>query len=146
MDRDHGERRELSIRGGGEVWGRAGDWCGGSEWDDDHGDDAGAHGRDGERGGDEPGPAEWDVGRGFTYASVAPAMSVSRSALYFGATSGGAIKTSGQTVTVDFAGGVPVAWTATPNNSFIQVTSGSGTGAGAFTVSIMSGSTRPRRR
>ncbi len=47
---------------------------------------------------------------GFTYGSVAPAMSVSRSALYFGATSGGAIKTSGQAVTVRFrrgcAGGV----------------------------------------
>ena len=66
-------------------------------------------------------------------------MSVNRSALYFGATNGGAIKTSGQSVVVSFAGGAPVAWTATPNNSFIQVTSGSGTGAGAFTVSITSG-------
>ena len=77
---------------------------------------------------------------GFTYGSVGPAMSVSRSALYFGATNGGAIMTSGQAVTVSFAGGVPVAWTATPNNSFIQVSSGSGTGAGTFTVSITSGS------
>jgi hypothetical protein len=77
---------------------------------------------------------------GFTYGSVGPAMSVSRSALYFGATNGGAIVTSGQAVMVSFAGGVPVAWTATPNNSFIQVSAGSGTGAGTFTVSMTSGS------
>ena len=75
-----------------------------------------------------------------TFTSVPSSLSVNRSSLYFGATSGGAIKTSGQAVTVDFAGGAAVAWTATPNNSFIQVTSGSGTGAGAFTVSITSGS------
>ncbi len=49
---------------GGEVWGGVGDWRGGGEWDDDHGDDAGARGRGGGRGGDESGPAERDVGRG----------------------------------------------------------------------------------
>ena len=80
---------------------------------------------------------------GFTYGSGGPTIGLSRSALYFGGTSGGVIKTSGQQVVVSVQGSGSVTWTVAAS-SFIQVSPTSGTGAGAFTVSIKSGTSTSR--
>ena len=44
--------------------------------------------------------------------------------------------TAGQTVTVTF-GGASSAWTASANQPWVQITNGSGAGAGQFTASIV---------
>lgn len=87
------------------------------------------------------------VGRAATFARAdleaaeLPQLTLDRSALYFSATSGGAVKTSSQDVMVSVVGAP--AWTATsitPACTFVQISGGSGTGTGVFTVSIQNGS------
>ncbi|MGH9663207.1 MAG: SBBP repeat-containing protein, partial [Bryobacteraceae bacterium] len=62
---------------------------------------------------------------------------VSPTSLHFGATPGGATLTGAQTVVVQASAGL--VWTASPNQSFISVSPGSGTGAGSFTIGIVPG-------
>jgi hypothetical protein len=66
-----------------------------------------------------------------------PVVHVNRPKLYFTAIRNGAAKTAEQEVGVTFSGGV-TSWTATPLStcSFVQVTGGSGTGAGSFRVAM----------
>jgi hypothetical protein len=77
----------------------------------------------------------------FTYGAggLTVSLSLNRSALYFGATTGGAMKTSGQEVIVSTTGGA-LGWLVTANGGFLQVSPGSGSGSGKFTVSIVPGS------
>ncbi len=68
-------------------------------------------------------------------------INLSPAALYFGATkagAGGALTsvTPAQDVTLSFSSG-SFAWTATSDQTWAQVTNGSGTGTGKFTVSIV---------
>jgi len=82
-------------------------------------------------------------GRGaFTAPVPAPTstLTATPSALYFGATKDGpggplVAATPPQTVTVGYSGTVPT-WTAISDQPWLQVTNGSGTGAGQFTVSV----------
>jgi hypothetical protein len=63
-------------------------------------------------------------------------MSLSRSSLNFG--TAGSLVTSPQTITINFAG-PGLVWTASSNQSSITVSSGSGTGNGAFQVTATAG-------
>ncbi|TAM52008.1 MAG: hypothetical protein EPN53_06280, partial [Acidobacteria bacterium] len=67
------------------------------------------------------------------------AIAVQPSALYFGATSGGAVTTPGQAVTVSFVNGSGVAWTASSSNPAFQVSPASGSGSRVVTVRITPG-------
>lgn len=74
-------------------------------------------------------------------STVPPAstLSLDRTSARFGAVNaGGALtsRTSGQTFTLNQRGPGAVAWTATPSASWITLSSGSGTGAGSFTVTL----------
>jgi hypothetical protein len=62
-------------------------------------------------------------------------FTVSPTAVQFGATPDHSLVTSAQTITVQAPAGVP--WTATPNQNFIMVSPTSGTGNGAFTISMV---------
>jgi hypothetical protein len=73
---------------------------------------------------------------------VPPALTPSPARLQFGATKNGAdgalvSVTPAQTVTVSFAGSPTPVWTASANQPWVQVTGGSGTGAGWFSVGII---------
>ncbi|HEY6393674.1 MAG TPA: SBBP repeat-containing protein, partial [Bryobacteraceae bacterium] len=71
-------------------------------------------------------------------AITTPGLSVSRSTLNFAFSQNGTA-TGPQTVTVTFAGGGGVAWTAVSNQSNIVVLQGSGAGNGSFQVSASNG-------
>ena len=76
-------------------------------------------------------------------AAELPQLTLNRQDLFFAATSGGAVKTASQDVLVTVVGTGSPAWTAasiTPACTFVQITGGSGTGSGQFSVSIQSGS------
>ena len=68
-------------------------------------------------------------------AAPEPVTSLYPAALSFAATAGGGAVTPPQTVTVSL-GGTAAGWNATSNQGWLKVTSGSGNGAGQFTVSI----------
>ncbi len=76
-----------------------------------------------------------------------PTMTASPTTLQFGAinTGGGTLgsKTGSQQVTLTQTGTGTVGWTATANQPWLQVTSGSGTGTGRFTVSVVSAAGLP---
>jgi hypothetical protein len=63
-------------------------------------------------------------------------MSLSRSSLNFGTS--GSLITSAQTITINFAG-PGIAWTVSSNQSSITVSPGSGTGNGAFQITVNPG-------
>jgi hypothetical protein len=69
-----------------------------------------------------------------------PAVVLRPAALNFGATRSGSTlvsQTPAQSVVVSFAGTGTVPWTATSNRPWLQVTGGSGTGSGTFSVAIV---------
>jgi hypothetical protein len=75
-----------------------------------------------------------------TEADDSGMMRVAPATLRFaGTNTNGALSpiTGPQTATVTFSGGAAVAWTATANQPWVQVTNGSGTGSGTFTVSMI---------
>jgi hypothetical protein len=66
-------------------------------------------------------------------------VSVNRSGLFFGALAGNnGLKSGAQTVAVAFANGGST-WTATTSASWLEITSGSGAGGGAFSVAVRNG-------
>ena len=74
-----------------------------------------------------------------TFDGSGPSIAVQPSALYFGGTSGGAVRTSGQQVTVTVTNGAGVAWTASSSNPAFQVSPTGGSGSGVVTVSVAPG-------
>ena len=66
---------------------------------------------------------------------VSMVFSASPSAVQFGATPGGALVTSPQTISVQAPAGAT--WTASANQGFIMVSPTSGTGNGSFTISMV---------
>lgn len=81
--------------------------------------------------------AKWPVLLDSTYTPK-PRMVLNRTTLNYGTTAGGAIKTSPQTVRVNFTGqGGPACWTvANPRPDIMTVTPASRTGNGSFTVTL----------
>ncbi len=67
----------------------------------------------------------------------APAMSLSQSVLNYG--NGGGTITDPQFVTVSFVGSAPVAWTASSNQTNVQVSPTSGTGLGMLQITASAG-------
>jgi hypothetical protein len=65
-------------------------------------------------------------------------MAIDRTALFFGSTNNGALKTTGQPVSVTFSGGTG-AWSVTSSATWVNITGGSGAGAGTFTVAVKAG-------
>ena len=80
------------------------------------------------------------AGQTFTVTQGAPGtLSVNRSTLAFGAVNdGGAVtvETRSQVVTVTQTGGDPAAWSATGDQPWMQITGGTGTGSGTFTLAV----------
>jgi hypothetical protein len=64
---------------------------------------------------------------------------VNRSGLVFGATNGGALRTGAQSVAVSFTNGA-ANWTASTNVGWLNLSPASGSGAGAFNVTVNNGS------
>jgi len=69
--------------------------------------------------------------------TTSPTLSLSQSSLNFGYSS--SLVTSPQTITVSFAGGSSIAWTASSNQPNIIVSPGSGSGDGTFQITASAG-------
>jgi hypothetical protein len=72
-------------------------------------------------------------------APVPPAIGASPTSLSFGATQGGANPAT-QTVTISNTGGGTLSWTASDNAAWLTLSPASGTGNGAVTVTVSTGS------
>lgn len=80
------------------------------------------------------------AGQSFTVTetgTTSPVLTLSQSTLHFGYS--GSLMTSPQTVTVTFAGGSSIAWTASSNQPNILVSPGSGSGNGTFQITAAAG-------
>jgi len=71
----------------------------------------------------------------FAIASLPPAISLNRKALYYGAIVGG-VATRAQTIIVGNPGGGTLAWTAAPDQSWITVAPAAGTNSGQITIGV----------
>jgi len=69
--------------------------------------------------------------------TTSPVLTLSQSTLHFGYS--GSLMTSPQTVTITFAGGSSIAWTASSNQPNILVSPGSGSGNGTFQITASAG-------
>ena len=80
------------------------------------------------------------AGQSFTVietGTTSPVLTLSQSTLHFGYS--GSLMTSPQTVTITFAGGSSIAWTASSNQPNILVSPGSGSGNGTFQITASAG-------
>ena len=66
-------------------------------------------------------------------------VTANRSGLTFGATNNGSTRTGAQTVTVGFTGGGSSTWSVTSDAVWLNVSPASGSGAGAFSVTVVDG-------
>lgn len=84
----------------------------------------------------QSGPSAVVIGNGD--GTVPPGLTVDRTSLAFGIMPGAtAIDTRTQTVHMTQSAGVAVAWTAVSSAAWLQVSPASGTGSGAFAVSVV---------
>lgn len=67
-------------------------------------------------------------------------VTANRSGLTFGATNNGSTRTGAQTVTVGFTGGGASTWSVASDAVWLNVSPASGSGAGAFSVTLVDGS------